>query len=330
MKKVIIPKEQYSEIINLYKNGFSGIQIAEKYGVVKSTIYEILARCNITDLTINRRIFKTDEEERIVCNMYLSGISSMEIAKKFNCAQSVVTKLLKRNGVDTRKRYYYLNEHYFDEIDTPNKAYILGFFYADGNNSVDKNTICMALQEGDKDILEAIRKEIGSDKPLDFIDRSKKRAEGCNCKDQYKLAIYSEYMCKILQKKGMVPRKSLVLQWPTFLRDDLYSHFLRGFLEGDGTIDSRRTAYRASFLGPYSFCRDALEYIENKLGIQGYIQEDVCKNGITANLVINHKEQVKKFLDYIYQDAELYLERKYNIYISKYCSEESINDTLTV
>lgn len=329
MKRVIIPKDQYDEIINLYKSGFSGIQIAEKYGVVKSTIYEILARCNVTNLTINRKIFKTHEEENIICDMYLSGMSSMEIAKKFNCAQSVITKLLKRNDIDTRKRRYYLNEHYFDEIDTPNKAYILGFFYADGNNSIDKNTVCMALQERDKDVLEAIRKEIGSTKPLEFVNRSKKRSEGCNCQDQYKLVMYSEYMCKTLQEKGMVPRKSLVLQWPNFLSDDLYPHFIRGFLDGDGTIDNRKSSYRASFLGPYNFCKDALEYIESKLGIRGYIYENVCENGITANLIINHKEQVKKFLDYIYQDADLYLKRKYNIYISKYCSEENINNTLT-
>ena len=67
-----------------------------------------------------------------------------------------------------------------------------------------------------------------------------------------------------------------------------------------------------------------------KLYQNGLFQKEIAEMyGVTTYLYIRYKDQVKKFLDWIYQDTDLKLERKYNTYISKYCSEENINNTLT-
>ena len=134
-------------------------------------------------------------------------------------------------------------------------------------------------------------------------------------------------MCATLKDKGVVPNKSLTLQWPDFLRDDLYSHFLRGYIDGDGYIQPHKWEHCVDFLSTYDFCKKAQDYIESKLDIKCRLGDAPCHNGITTYLYIRHKEQVKLFLDYIYQDAELYLERKYKTYTSKYCKEENIDNT---
>ena len=53
-----------------------------------------------------------------------------------------------------------MDEKYFDNIDTQNKAYTLGFLFADGYNSISKSTVSMALQESDGYILDKIRADM--------------------------------------------------------------------------------------------------------------------------------------------------------------------------
>ena len=105
------------------------------------------------------RIFSEEETQDII-QSYLNGESSVKIGKRYNVTHKPILKLLKRNNIYVDKlarrfhRQYGLNEDYFINIDTPNKAYILGFFFADGNNNPSKQTISMALQEEDQEILE--------------------------------------------------------------------------------------------------------------------------------------------------------------------------------
>ena len=82
--------------------------------------------------------------------MYLSGNSTVKIGQLFGFSHKKVAKVLEelsipRTGVGRRK--YQLDECYFDEIDTQNKAYILGFLCADGSNNRDKSTASMTLEE---------------------------------------------------------------------------------------------------------------------------------------------------------------------------------------
>ena len=322
MGNVKITEDKYNEIVELYKNGLLQREIAEMYGVGRMTINAILKKCGASELGTSfksRKILFLESEEKNICDMYLSGISSVKIGQQFGCSHKTITKVLDKyniNRTGVGLRYYQLNEHYFDDIDTPNKAYILGFFYADGSNGEDKQTITMSLQEEDGYILDMIRQEIGSEKPLEYLDYSNKHDGGYNYKNQYRLIMHSKYMSDVLHNKGMPQNKSLILTWPTFLKDNLYSHFLRGYMDGDGHISERRNF--AGFLSTETFCADAKEYLENKLCIECSITDASCHNGVTKNFNISKKENVLPFLNYIYQDAEMYLQRKFNVYCKRY------------
>ncbi len=317
-----ISEDKYNEIINLYKSGLLQREIAERYGVARMTINAILKKCGASELGTafkSRKIIFLESEEKNICDMYLSGVSSVKIGEIFNCDHKTITKVLDKYGIDRTGvglRRYQLNEHYFDNIDTPNKAYVLGFLYADGSNCISKQTVSMSLQEGDMQILEDIRNEIGSERPLEFLDYSNKHDGGYNYKNQYRLLMFSKYMCEVLNDKGMPQNKSLILTWPTFLSDNLYSHFLRGYIDGDGHISP--TSNFVGFIGTENFCVCAKKHIENTLGIQCNITDASCHNGVTKNLNISKKENVLPFLDYIYHDAEMYLQRKFDVYTKRY------------
>lgn len=328
MGNVKIAEDKYNEIVELYKNGLLQREIAEMYGVGRMTINAILQKCGASELGTSfksRKIIFLESEEKDICDMYLSGISSVKIGKQFGCDHKTITKVLDKYNIDRTGvglRHYQLNEHYFDNIDAPNKAYILGFFYADGSNCEDKQTITMSLQEEDGYILDIIRQEIGSEKPLEYLDYSNKHDGGYNYKNQYRLLMFSKYMSQVLHNKGMPQNKSLILQWPVFLRDDLISHFLRGYIDGDGHL--RNVGHFVSLVSTDNFCNSAKEHIENVLSIKCKVIDAPCHNGITKQLIVSKKENTKPFLDYIYQDAEIYLQRKYQIYYEKYINNTQV------
>ena len=72
---------------------------------------------------------------------------------------------LKRKNIDSRsRRKYNFNYNYFENIDTPNKAYYLGWALTDGN--VSNTQYRIRLQKEDIDILEKFSKDINSNYPI--------------------------------------------------------------------------------------------------------------------------------------------------------------------
>ena len=281
--------------------------------------------------TVHNKIIFTKEQEKQIIDIYTrQNLSTVKIGKYFNVSHKVIARILEehnisRTGVGQRK--YKLNEKYFDVIDTPIKAYILGFLYADGCNYKPKGTISMSLQEEDGYILDRIRREIGSERKLEFIDYSNKHDFGYTYKNQYRLLLFSNYMCNSLEEKGMFSSKSLILEFPNWLRKDLIPHFVRGYYDGDGSVcfgSSKQTNCILTITSTNNFCLKIKEIIEKELGINTYIADASNHNGITKVFGISGALQVKKFLDYIYKDADIYLVRKYLKYVNKYYNSSSV------
>jgi len=164
------------------------------------------------------------------------GLTPREIGEKFGVKRHQINYILEKNGVQKNssdcKRKYEINEYYFDNIDTPNKAYILGFLYADGCNHIKhNNTITLELQQKDADILELIKNEIGSSKPLYWFNTI--RTDGVE-RHMVSMVLNSKHMCEMLSKCGCVHKKTFLLEFPDFLEERLYSHFIRGYFDRDG------------------------------------------------------------------------------------------------
>ncbi len=268
-------------------------------------------------------IILTEEQKQQIIKLYtVDKLSTVKIGKIIGVNRKKVAKVLEENNiarVGNGRRKYSLNETYFDTIDTPNKAYILGFLYADGYNSLDKQTISLSLQEEDKMILEAMRNELNSEKTLEFIDYSNKHDFGYTYKNQYRLIFFSAHMCNSLNSIGMTQNKSLTLEFPA-IDPSLYSHFIRGYFDGDGSVCfSAKTGNSiVTITSTNSFCEKIKSIISSTLNIHVGVYDASNKNSITKVASISGTNQVKVFLDYIYNDAELYLERKYKKYEQKY------------
>lgn len=276
---------------------------------------------------IERKNYKkyifTDEQKSLVVKLYKELGSSVDVGKMFNVSHKIITKILEEKGIKrtaAKKRKYQINENYFDKIDTPNKAYILGFLWADGCNFPKKGTISMSLEEQDKDILECIRNEVGSERPLEFIDYSQKHDFGYVYKNQYRLLLFSTHMCKALECIGMVPNKSLIVTFPK-ISSHLIRHFVRGLFDGDGSVYRRKYKSRNSYqhtltiTSTLMLCEELVSIVKTELDINCHVYDASNHNGITKVFNISGKNQIKKFMDWIYDGADLKLQRKYNRYI---------------
>ena len=259
-----------------------------------------------------------DEHQKVI-ELYKSGMSQIKIGKLYSVDRTTISRILRKNNVELRdpshrKRIYSLNENYFDEIDSPNKAYILGLLYADGCNYPPKNSVSLTLQEKDKTILDKIKEEIDSNIPLYYKNLNNKNQ---NHQNVYSLTLTNKHMSEQLEKLGVVQHKSLILTFPEWLDKLLYPHFIRGYFDGDGCLCGNMV----TICSTSQFCKYLQNICLDKLNITTYVK-DVYGNeeSETKIFYVFGKNKVKVFLDYFYDNADIYIQRKYDAYIEKYYS----------
>ena len=314
-----IALSEHDNIINLYKSGLSQSKIGDMYGTSREPIKRILKLYCITRNDKPNR-FSMDDMDKII-TMYNNGLSTKEIGKLYNTTDETIRCWLDKSGIDRRHSLYTLNEHYFDKIDNQDKAYILGLLYADGYYNQKTNTVSITLQEDDKHILEEINNLINSDRHLRFVNNNQYKETWKNC---YQLVMTGKHISSMLCNYGVLPKKSLILEYPYWLDKSLQRHFVRGYFDGDGHIAKAKYKYNMSIIGTDNFCDGVKKLIEEELQLcpRLYVSQSLDKP--TRTLMLTRKNDCKMFFDWIYQDANLFLRRKYNVYLEKYCDNDLI------
>jgi intein/homing endonuclease len=144
--------------------------------------------------------------------------------------------------------------------------------YADGCNFTPKQTVSISLEEGDRHILESFRNELNYNKELEYIDYSNKHDFGYTYRNQYRLLIFSKHISEELEKKGVKHNKSLILEFPDFIPDNLLKFFILGYFDGDGSFCPHYTTEGKfqpliTFTSTKNFCISLQTYLRNKLNI---------------------------------------------------------------
>ena len=245
----------YNKIIDLYKEGYSGIKIAEILNLKSRTVYRLIKKSGIT----------------------------------------------RSNSINSRK--YYVDHNFFETIDTEEKAYWLGFLMADGSVSEKTNKISLALHTSDKGHIEKFLKDLKSNyKIKDYLN---------NFNSPYSRVIISSSKIKEdLIRLGCVPNKSGVLKFPV-LNNDLKSHFIRGYFDGDGSISISGKQFKFRVCGTYEFLKEILINIgfKNKL-----LKRWPLRNNNNYDIDIGGNIQVLSICNYLYENSTLFLDRKFERY----------------
>lgn len=256
-----------------------------------------------------------------IVDLYLNYKKNIyDIAKDLHLSTTTVALYLKKQGIKLSPQKYKFNENYFNDIDTPNKAYFLGLLYADGCITNNKNSCYIKLKESDRYIIEKFKEEIDSQKPLYYRKSEIVKGTDYVGKAQYKLELNSQLLIKDLYKWGVTQNKSLSIQFPTnisYMRD-----FIRGFFDGDGCIYNSQNRIMLNFVSNEFFLQGFNKFLQEELDIFTKCKKDNRSN--SWYMFIAKIKDVLKFCEYIYQDENcIKLERKYKKY-KDYLKEKGI------
>lgn len=247
-----------------------------------------------------------------IIDKYKAGISAYKLAKIYNCTESGILKVLSKNSINRRtikeNKKYQVNENYFREIDTPEKAYFLGLLFSDGNNNEKTGVVRISLQEEDSYILDTFNKYIyQNDRPLYHTEIKGYKSSSC-------LAICNRTISNDLKILGCVGNKSLTLDFPN-INNNFIKHFIRGYFDGDGSaIVDARGNFTFQLIGTKKFITKTKEILSDSLSLN---DNKICKNIKNKKnplyvLRYSSKKDCLKLREWLYEETEIFLKRKFN------------------
>lgn len=305
------------DILNIWKerylNGETARNIWKDY---KEICSESTVERKIKNMGISRgKGYKYDIEknkQQIIDDFNTGKYYCYELAKKYNCCEPAIYRILSEAGFELKSgKRSSCNEEYFSKIDTPNKAYLLGFITADGSIIGQYKSDCaIEVHEKDRKLIEFAKQEINPSATITECHADKK----FNCRINFS----SKKLCNDLSKYGVIPNKSKIIEnIPTdLIPEELIKYYFRGLIDGDGCIHKNGSI--SIYSGSYKFIENVQSYLINKIGVS---KLSIYK-GTTWFISWNKKSDRQKFFDFLYKDClnnTYYYERKYQrLYNSLY------------
>lgn len=194
-----------------------------------------------------------------------------------------------------------INHDYFSVIDMPEKAYWLGFMYADGNITRQQNgRKVVSFAQKDRAVLEKFQTALSCGYAIGRCTKYSSRHD--KTYEWFRVCIYSDKLFDDLHRQGCIETKSLVLSVPNPALE-FPSHFIRGYNDGDGGVYFSQNYPRIRMRGTETL----LNWIANTLPGKCSIHP----KGPTTQLFSQGWTNAIANLHYIYKDAAVYKDDKH-------------------
>lgn len=256
--------------------------------------------------------FKMKEKQlqmRLAAEEFAAGEKIEAVMEKYHVSYASVYNALKRYNISYKYTYgrtIFFNEDFFHEIDSEEKAYWLGFIFADGcvcrsdKSCLSENRMTIGLSVKDEEHLAHFAETIGLSTEKIIHTFPKHSYSGS---EMVYLHCNSTKMATDLKALNCVPRKTLHSEMPP-IDESLYRHFIRGYFDGDGSIGRS-----------FELTSDG-NMLQN---IQTILMENCNLNATKIrfrknayNLRYGGRRQLDRIYHYLYDDATVYLQRKYD------------------
>lgn len=241
--------------------------------------------------------------------LLINGNTTKQIGKIFDKAPNTIAFHIRKNNLQEFMKYKkpeYIKD-FFKKIDTPEKAYILGFLTGDGDYNKN-NIMTLALSKQDICIPIFISKNTGCNYYVsDKTDKEKKIFPKVRISigDKNYITDFKKYGIFDYKKNRKVP----------IINSKLYRYLLLGLFDAEGCItwgyrkDRNRLWHKISFTSSLSILY-GVQKILDRFGISSAIKPK--KDEDCYIIEFSDKERVFKFLNIIYPDNSfIVLERKY-------------------
>lgn len=254
-------------------------------------------------------------EKEILENYINKELSYKEIAKIFNVNEKTIKINAKKYGLTSKigsqgARKHKFNERYFENIDSEEKAYWLGFIAADGCVYKNKQSyrLQINLKGSDIDHLKKFQKAICSDYKITEKKVGKAQSNTCQLK------INSTKMCNDLIKNNIIERKSIIFE-PPILNKNLMNHFIRGYFDGDGWITSYKRKDSNGYRNEVGIIggKKTLNYFIDFLP-KGFSKYEKYKDDKIIQISGSSIKTISETYNYLYENATIFLDRKKNVF----------------
>lgn len=265
------------------------------------------------------------EDMKIQIGAMLSeGKKPKEIADALHIKYPTLGAYLSKRGFRFRPNPG--NIHYFEQIDTYAKAYILGFIAADGALVPAKKcttiTLTITIKYEDKALLEFIKSEIGNEHPLLEIRRPNS-FDKTKMIHHIRLSFSTSQIVHDIMKYGIKPNKSLTMG--NIIKNIPYQYrdaFIIGYFDGDGSVTIKNGSY------PNSDGRMVHNYLlhinirgtkEFLTGICDHLNIDtkhIHQHDSIPCLAFNKKKDTYRFYQ-CYEHLPFYYKRKHDKFLQR-------------
>lgn len=290
-----------SKIVEMYKSGNTFYSIAEEFNISRDTVRKRLKENGIIS-TIGRKKKIFDIE--FAYSFYKDGNTIQNTANKFCVSPSTIIKNFENSGYPRNRcgpeRKISLNDDTF-AIPNVSNCYWAGFIAADGNVQQNQLSICLKLD--DLKHLEKFKNYLSLIGTKVFIKSNK------FCIIRFR----SDSIINDLKNNfNIIPNKSLILQPPKLINDNLARHYIRGYFDGDGCVSKNSNTGNLSFeiySGSQAILKWMLQKIRHNLNIGKKIKLNKKVN--TYRLSFCGNQQVPTLVAWLYEDCgNNFLERK--------------------
>lgn len=237
-------------------------------------------------------------------------LSTKQIGEIYDCYNTTILRWLKYFNIPLRgnRTYakYNVDIHFFDNIDTEEKAYILGYIFSDGHVAKNNN-IMFGCDMNDEDVLIKIKRAMKSEHPI----RNKFSSYGHPIST---LMITCKELHDRLLELGFNNRKSYGMDFNRLLSNiprSLLNHFTRGIFDGDGSIRVYKYNYlkKHQYHFGYTGIIDSVKFFDSMFNI-GCKYYDETGKGLTYTIRSANKHTIYAAYHILYNDANIYMDRK--------------------
>ena len=229
--------------------------------------------------------------------------SLTKIAQLLHISRGRLSTYLKQQNIEVvnRQNTHTIISNIFEVIDSEEKAYWLGFLYADGYVSSTTNHIELTLGLKDYEHVLKFGEFIGYQGSIRKDDK------------RVRLSFQDKEMHQDLIDKGCVPNKSLVLTFPSenIVPKYLIYHFVRGYIDGDGYIGIHTNNF-----GRLSITCGSVVFIKELIKVMQWREKSIRKDKRSNAYNVEWAGlYVTNMLEQLYNDANVYLNRKQERYL---------------
>lgn len=221
-------------------------------------------------------------------------------------------------------RRHTVNASYFDQIDTPEKAYWLGFLWADGNISrtaprcSGPNRLRLSQKVPEKGHIQLFLDTIEADYEIDTLTNGEGRT---TCQ----VDINSRPLCMALEALGygLKADRTTIPPMPA----ELLHHFVRGYFDGDGCLSIYQQRYKHyvierqewSITGPPDLIQAIRSLLEEETSVSKKVRTKTYKRTTKAvSLRYGRRSDVEALHEYLYKDATVFLHSKHDKFVEHF------------